>query len=319
MNQPARLEPGQPARRGPGQKYWGIGLRIATTLAVAALVVVAVRTLDLAALKRSLLSASPGPLVLAAALSFGMLVAKSAYWRTILAPMKPVPLRTMLWYTVAANGTSLVLPMRGGEALRVWWLKRNHGIPLTAIGAAVAFEKVFDATSLVLVVTPLPWLLPDQAWLGRLRWALPVVLLVVVALVLAARRAKSTVKWLSDLRLFDDLGPIVRAYGFVLVSWLSDVTLILVVMRSVGLPLHLEAALLVLLAVNLAIAIPAAPGNLGSLELGAAFALTTVHVSEAPAAAFAILYHGVQIATLLVAWSAGTVLTSLLSRGERKA
>jgi len=45
---------------------------------------------------------------------------------------------------------------------------------------------------------------------------------------------------------------------------------------AVGIPLHLEAALLVLLAVNLAIVIPAAPGNLGSLELGAAFALTTV-------------------------------------------
>jgi uncharacterized membrane protein YbhN (UPF0104 family) len=302
------------------KKFWAIALRIATTLAVAALVVIAVRTLDMGALKRSLLSASPGALVLACGLSFAMLVAKSAYWRTILAPMKVVPLRTMLWYTVAANGTSLVVPMRGGEALRVWWLKRTHGIALTAVGAAAAFEKVFDAAALVLVVAPLPWLLPDQPWLGRLRWALPLVLLVVVALVLLARRARSTVKWLSDLRLFDDLGPVIHSFGFVLVSWLADVTLILVVMRAVGIPLHIEAALLVLLAVNLAIAIPAAPGNIGSLELGAAFPLTHVmHVAEAPAAAFAILYHGVQIATLLVAWTAGTVLTSLFSRGQRNA
>jgi uncharacterized membrane protein YbhN (UPF0104 family) len=299
------------------KRFWAIALRIATTLAVAALVVVAARSLDLGALKRSLLSASPAPLVLASALSFGMLVAKSAYWRTILMPVKPVPLRTLLWYTVAANGTSLVLPMRGGEALRVWWLKRSHGIPLTAIGAAVAFEKVFDAAALVLVVSPLPWLLPDQQWLGRLRWALPIVLLVVVALVLLARRGRASVKWLSDLKLFDDLGPVVHSFGYVLVSWLADVTLILFVMRAVGIPLHLEAALLVLLAVNLAIAIPAAPGNLGSLELGAAFALTTVHVPETPAAAFAILYHGVQIATLLLAWSTGTVLTSFLGRSPR--
>lgn len=304
----------QPAQRGPKKKSWAIALRIAATLAVAALVVVAARTLDLGALKRSLLSVSPTPLVLAAALSFGMLVAKSAYWRTILAPMKPVPLRTMLWYTVAANGTSLVVPVRGGEALRVWWLKRAQGIPLTAIGGAVAFEKVFDAVALVLVVTPLPWLLPDQAWLGRLRWALPVVLLVVAGLVLLARRARATVKWLSDLKLFDDLGQVVHAFGYVIVSWLADVTLILVVMRSVGIPPHLEAALLVLLAVNLAIAIPAAPGNLGSHELGAGLALTTLHVPEAPAAAFAILYHGVQIATLLLAWSAGTIMTSVLSK-----
>ncbi|HEX8795503.1 MAG TPA: lysylphosphatidylglycerol synthase transmembrane domain-containing protein [Polyangiaceae bacterium] len=304
----------EPARRGPEKKTWGIALRVATTLAIAALVILAVRTLDMAALKRSLLSASPAPLVLAAALSFGMQVAKSAYWRTILAPMKVVPLRTMLWYTVAANGTSLVLPMRGGEALRVWWLKRAHGIPLTALGAAVAFEKVFDLTALVLVVSPLPWLLPDQPWLGRLRWALPVVLLVVVALVLLARRGRATVKWLADLKLFDDAGPVVRAFGFVMVSWAADVTMILLVLHSVGIPAHLEAALFVLLSVNLAIAIPAAPGNLGSHELGAGLALTTLHVAEAPAAAFAILYHGVQIAMLLVAWSAGTVVTSLVAR-----
>lgn len=309
----------QPAPRGPGKRYWAIALRIATTLAVIVLVIVAVRTLDMGALKRSLLSASPAPLVLGATLSFGMLVAKSAYWRTILAPVKPVPLRTMLWYTVAANGTSLVLPMRGGEALRVWWLKRTHAIPLTAIGAAAAFEKVFDAAALVLVVAPLPWLLPDQAWLGRLRWALPIVLLVVVALVLLTRGVRARVKWLADLNLFDDYRRVAHAFAFVLVSWLADVSLILLVMGSVGIPLHLEAAMLVLLAVNLAIAIPAAPGNIGSLELGAAFALTTVHVSEAPAAAFAILYHGVQIVVLLLAWSAGIALTSLLSRRERKA
>lgn len=276
--------------------------------------VVAARRLDLGALKQSLLSASPALLVLAAALSFGMLVAKSAYWRTLLVPMKPVPLRTMLWYTVAANGTSLVVPMRGGEALRVWWLKREHGIPLTALAAAVAFEKVFDAVALVLVVTPLPWLLPDQSRLGWLRWALPVVLVAVAALVLLARRARTTVKRLSDLRVFDDLGRVVHAFGFVLVSWLSDVTMILVVMRSVGIPMHLEFALFVLLAVNLAIAIPAAPGNLGSHELGTGLALMTLHVAQAPAAAFAILYHGVQIATLLLAWSAGTVLMSLSSK-----
>jgi uncharacterized membrane protein YbhN (UPF0104 family) len=87
--------------------------------------------------------------------------------------------------------------------------------------------------------------------------------------------------------------------------------MILLVLYAVGIPVHVSTALFVLLAVNLAIAIPAAPGNLGSHELGAALALTTLHVTHERAFAFAILYHGVQIVALLVAWSVQTLVSQM--------
>jgi uncharacterized membrane protein YbhN (UPF0104 family) len=274
--------------------------------------VIAVRRLDLASLGRALLEAPPWALVLVAALSFTMLVAKAGYWHNFLSPVASVPLRTMLGYTIAAGGASLALPLRGGEALRVFWLRQKHGASLPAIGTAVAFEKLFDVTALVLLVAPLPWILPSVGR-GRLWMGVPAAIVAIVVAVVLVRRASKRVAWLQDVRLADRFGPLIRAFGCVLGSWLADVAMILLVLYAVGIPVQLSTALFVLLAVNLAIAIPAAPGNLGSHELGAALALTTIHVTHERAFAFAILYHGVQIVTLLVAWTVQTLVGQMVA------
>ncbi len=67
-------------------------------------------------------------------------------------------------------------------------------------------------------------------------------------------------------------------------------------MRAVGLHLPLSAAFLVLLAVNLALAVPfAPPGNLGTLEVGATLALVGFGVAKEQALAFGIVYHLLQV------------------------
>ena len=93
-------------------------------------------------------------------------------------------------------------------------------------------------------------------------------------------RPREATWWLAELRLlFGSVRPSV--WGLPLASsargwrtsswpWWS--------VHSLSIPMRVEYALFVLLAVNLAIAIPAAPGNLGSLELGATFALKTLGV-----------------------------------------
>jgi uncharacterized membrane protein YbhN (UPF0104 family) len=67
------------------------------------------------------------------------------------------------------------------------------------------------------------------------------------------------------------------------------------------------ASVAVLAAINVAIAIPAAPGNLGTFEAGAAFGLLVCGVPTDAALAFALLYRVIQwapvtIAGGLVAW-----------------
>ncbi len=290
-----------------------IALRVLATLVVAVLVVLALRTMNLSALRAALAGVELAPLALAAVLSFSMLVAKAVYWRTILWPVARVPLRTMLWYTISATGASVVLPVRGGEALRIYWLHKRHAVPLPVLAATVGFEKVFDITSLLLLVTPLPWLFPQETWMARLRFLAPLLLVVLAIAFFLARRGRERFAWIAQLRVFDSLGRSGAALACVFASWVTDVTLIMVVLSALGLPVRVDAALLVIFAANLAIAIPAAPGNVGSLELGVGFALTRLGVPGERAAAFAIVYHGVQLATLLAVWSLGAGIATLSS------
>jgi len=53
--------------------------------------------------------------------------------------------------------------------------------------------------------------------------------------------------------------------------------------------------------VNLAIAIPAAPAQLGSHEAGTIVALGLLHVPTPDAVAFALLYHAAHVLPLLAA------------------
>jgi uncharacterized membrane protein YbhN (UPF0104 family) len=291
-----------------------VALRIAATLLVAVLVVLAARKLDFAALRAALTSARPGWLVLAAVLSFTMLAAKAGYWKTILSPIACVPYARMLWYTISASAASVVVPLRGGEVVRLFWLRTRHGVPLGVLGSVLAFEKVSDITSLALLALPLPWLFPREAWVGRIAIVVPAAL---VGVFFLARYMRRRFTRAASLRLFDTVRRPLSAYLFVLASWLADATLILVVMRAADQPVSPAAALLVLFAANVAVSIPTTPGNVGALELGVAFALTRVGVPGERAAAFAILYHGGQLATLLAAWSVGALLEALAGARTR--
>jgi len=276
---------------------------------VVGLVVVVARKMDLHALRGALVAADMAWVGAAAVLSLAMLAAKVGYWRTILSPVARVPYGRMLWYTVSSYGASVILPMRGGEAVRVLYLSRQEGIPLGVIGSALAFEKVADMASLVLLPSPLPWLYPNEAWLRRFQVITPFALTGGLLAALCAWQRLAA--WASRLRIFDTARQPLSAFLFVLASWVADATLILTVLCATGLPASPAAALLVLMAANLASAIPTAPGDVGALELGVAFALTRLGAAEARAAAFALLYHGVQLATLLGAWGIGAGMVLL--------
>jgi glycosyltransferase 2 family protein len=60
-----------------------------------------------------------------------------------------------------------------------------------------------------------------------------------------------------------------------------------------------STAVLVLLAVNLALAFPIAPpGNIGTVEVGATLALVGLGVPKEQALAFGIVYHVLQVAPI---------------------
>jgi uncharacterized membrane protein YbhN (UPF0104 family) len=220
-----------------------------------------------------------------------------------------VPLLHLFRYTILGSASSALLPARAGEAVRVWLLAELEQIPaVTGIGTALA-ERALDGASMVLVLAPLPWLLPGAPrWVTRALALLAVAGIgVVVGVIVLARGSER----LGGSGLFGRLAralsglsrPAAMAMGLLPLvgAWLVDIAALVLVARALGLSLPPAAPLLVLLTVNLAIAVPAAPAQLGSHEAGTLVALSLLQVPTSDAVAFALLYHAVHVLPLLAA------------------
>jgi uncharacterized membrane protein YbhN (UPF0104 family) len=95
--------------------------------------------------------------------------------------------------------------------------------------------------------------------------------------------------------------------------WLADLGEVMAVFYALDIHLPIAAGLLVLFGLNLTIAIPSTPAQFGALEAGAIAALKLLHVDVTAAAAFALLYHALQVIPLI---GAGLILEWRLVLGR---
>ncbi len=286
-----------------------LALRLVVVAAVVTFLCAFASRLDWHSLRRSIACARPWPLAFAALLPFAMLWSKATCWRILLAPRHHVPVRRLFRYTIAAYAASALAPMRAGELLRVWILKHRDGVPV-GDGAAVAVcERVLDGAAMFALVLPALCMLPalPGELVGAAVGGATVVAALVVALALLAPRCRDSAKpswFVSVLARFDLLRSAHRALGGFAVlcaAWLFDLAMVELVLAALGVPLPPQAALVVLLAINLAIAVPATPGEVGIHEAGALVGLAIVHVPAESAFAFAIVYHAIQVLPVIVA------------------
>jgi len=300
---------------------WKLLLRIVAIVAVIAGVYFFARGIDGHALAAALRGAAILPLLAAAALSFGNLFWKSVCWRVMLGRRHRVPVLRLYRYTLTAFASSLLVPARAGEALRVWLLRQRDGVPVTdSTGVALA-EKLVDGMAMVISVTPTLFLIDGlPPWVERAIAFLVAGAVVGAVVVLLARRyvppASLIGRLAAGMTAFDSPRTFILALGACLGAWTSDFCCVLFVLVSVGIHVPPAVGLLILLGVNVAILIPATPGNLGSLEIGAAAALDLVGVPREAAFAFAILYHAVQAIPLLLVGLADLRLALGMSRTE---
>lgn len=285
----------------PPQSWGRLAVRWIPAIVVAVGCIYVARTVDLEQLKTSLLTVRVWPLGLALLFAALGVCAHSAYWWLLVNTASRISLRAMTVYSFASYAANAFLPMRAGEALRVWLVQRRHGVPVALSGAIIAIEKIADVTSLLILVSPLPWLLPNlPPSVGEALRVLPCIVLgAVVAVAIASRHA---VRWkfLAGFQVVKRPGLIAAAFGCIFLAWLFDVSAILSVLMAVHVLPTLEKALVVILSVNIAVSIPATPGQVGTHELGSTFALHLVGVPEAQAIPFALLYHATQLIPILV-------------------
>ena len=295
-------------------------VRIGAPLVVLVLLGLFLRNLGLREVAQAVTNANPGWIALAVVLTIAGVVCRAVALQSFTSPTGRMPLSRAVRYTFAGITGNIVAPLRAGDGLRAWLLVKHQNLTLGGCAAVFFCEKLGDLLSFGLLAAPVPWLLDKLPPWAPWALATPCVLAALCfGILVIAKKAP----FMAAARR--RIGPIGTARslvpGLVAVFGASalDLLEIMVSLRAVGVPAGYAVALLVLIAINLAITIPA-PANGGTLELGAVIALNAVGVDRGRALAFALLYHAAQVLpVLMIGISGGALAWRSTFRAEAEA
>ncbi len=264
----------------------------------------------------SLQTVQMGWIVVGAAVYFGAVLVISLRWQFLLRPIQAVPLIPLAKIVCVGYMGNNVYPLRAGEALRIYLLKRNHGVPVPRSTTVVIVERVFDGLVMLAFIFAALLMVDTQSSVINqvATFAAPLFFIAMLVFFFLAAQPdllRRFVKLLTRLlpgRLHDMaehlseevihglealrspvnlLGAVITSF----VSWGIEASVYWIVIHAFGFDLPYAAALLTVGTVNLAGLLPAAPGNVGVYEFFVTAVMTTMGIAAESAAAYAIVVH----------------------------
>jgi glycosyltransferase 2 family protein len=298
------------ARGGTRRRLVAIG-RVLVWLVVAVCVVIFARSIRWGSVRDAFAAADGRLLAAAAALWVGSTVFQGTRWFALVRAVAKPSWRSVLACYYVGQAGSAVLPMRAGEAVRIELLARRNGLSRAVALGTVAIDHTVNGCVMFLLAATLPFFLPVPAWTRAVVWAaVPLVFGLVLVMLRLARDptahpgASNFRRSLNRLRggLVGLRRPrsVAGAFAAAIAAWILEIATTAFALAAFHLPHGIAAAMAILLGVNLALAIPAPPANLGNFELGAGFALVALGGDKDAAAAFALGFHALQILPVLV-------------------
>ena len=219
------------------------------------------------------------------------LMPRTARYGALLPRSPPREGRFYLWPAVLLSmAGNNVLPLHAGELLRTR-ASVAAGHPLRQVAIAQLAEKVVEAATLVACAAPI------LAWQMGGRTAR---MLAGLGLAASSLAGWGLMRW-ARRRLRIAPRQLAASLAWSLVADAVEIAVIAVCLRGVGVTAGLVTSVTVFAGVNLAIALPSTPGNLGTLEAGAALPLVALGVDHDAALAFACVYRVVQWLPITVA------------------
>jgi predicted dehydrogenase/uncharacterized membrane protein YbhN (UPF0104 family) len=303
-----------PPREAPGRRHWSRGalVRGAALVGVAVLGFLTLRKIQWQDLAHAIRTADVRWLLLAAALNLGVIGLGSVRWLALLRPLS----RRTRWrdtFEALAVGlaVSMLVPARGGEVARIELLHQRTGLPKSQILGTVGLDQLVNAAGLMVGLATLPWLGGVPGWLSPAAvLALVLFAAAITGLIVIRPRApgfagaaseRGATGWrrlMSRVRegMTAARNPwaISRSVAASLAAWLLELVVLRCSLRALGIALPFSASVVVLMAVNVMLAFPMTPANLGTLEIGATLGLLGFGVAKERALAFALCYHALQ-------------------------
>jgi glycosyltransferase 2 family protein len=285
----------------------------------------AVRHVDFQSVWRGLRASNYWWLVPAFAMLAAAIWLKATRWRYMFARDTRPAERPVVAALLIGYFFNSVLPARAGEAARVLALNRRAGTSVAEASATVVLERAYDILCLLLLLfVALPWL-PSISWLHAAAalgiivaagLAASIVMLAVWGIrpIHFALRPLRRLPFLAGDRIEhigDRIGEglaaarqprlVAAALALTTIGWLALALSAWFVMDGFHLGLPFAAALLVVVATNIAQILPSSPAAVGVFEAATLVALKPYHVSDSRALSYALVLHALNFLPYIVA------------------
>ncbi len=246
---------------------------------------------------------------------FGAVYLRSVRWRVLLGPLLDVSAAELFPILVIGYAGNNLLPARGGELIRAFLLRRRRGVSASSTLGTILVERVLDVLTMVLFLGIAALLLPLPERARQAGWAgLILGLLVLGGMVLAVHHPAwilRPVSWaltplpegvrgrllpfvergLAGLASLRDPRAVLAAAAWSLLLWLVEATKYWFVMHAFPFQVPFPVLLLATALANLALVLPAAPGNVGTFDSPVILILTHFGVQGEVAGAYTLLLH----------------------------
>ena len=246
-------------------------------------------------------------------------------WRRLLvATTVPVTLVGAWKILLIGQFLNICVPARAGDVTRVYLMGEAAGMPKTGAATSLILEKVFDATTLLLLLGLVSLLVDLPAPLAGVRRGLAAAAvllpLAVVALAwrgtglvrLLERQAHGDGGWVTRLArhgetIVESLRIIRHWQGLVLMQagylgvWLALAGVNYAVLRALNLDIDVPvlAAFVVLIVLQVGTSVPSTPGKIGVFQYLAVLALAPFGVARELALTYGVLLHVVGFGPLV--------------------
>jgi|TARA_B100001971_G_scaffold53811_1_gene48893 uncharacterized protein (TIRG00374 family) len=245
-------------------------------------------------------------------------------WQMLLEPIENIRFHPLFGATMVGYFGNAVLPFRLGELLRAYTISEDNRVETSAAFGTIILERILDLLGLVVTIILFGWFFPFDSGGRTIMIGVVVMTLLGFGFIIVLGSTRSHLmdrieKWaifekpfahrlltilnslldgLTSIRATKHVGQIVIHTIFL---WVVYYSITYTVILASGISLSWIEVGVVLISTSLAVAIPAAPGAVGTYHAAAVYVLTALFfVGSAESQAFAILLHAVGFIPLII-------------------
>jgi len=249
---------------------------------------------------------------------------RSYRWGVILQPLEKIDQLSLFSVTSVGFLAIAAIPARIGELARPYLIAKKSNVQMSSALGTIIVERVLDSFSVltiavtILLFTDLPsWMIKSSLLLFVLTLA---IFCCIVGLVWRRKEALTIInRILSRLpgKFANKIDEIIHRFidGFQIIVnirllfyllflsaivWLLDVLAIYILFKAFGFTLPVMASFIVMVILMVGIAVPTAPGYIGSWHFSCILALGLFGIAKTEALSYAVVYHFLSMIVVVV-------------------